>query len=424
MKFRELTQSEFSSFASKHNQSNFYQTVAWGKLKEINNWQYYFVGVTDDKDNIIGASLLLSKKIISKYKMFYAPRGFLIDYSDYDLVSFFTSEIKKYLRSKKGIFIKIDPHVIYKERDKNGAIIEGGIDNTPIYKSLLKLGYQHYGFTNYFDETLQMRWLFRLPLNKDLEKIVNDYSKSTKKNIEIANRKGVEVKVGTINDVKQMYAMLEQTANRRHFKNRDVTYYEHFYRFFAGDMVIYLATINPELYFKNTSVFLEREEKNNQEIVGKMNKEKVGRKLLNNKKVSDDLIEKYKQELIESQEMKGKVLIGCLIAIKSGNEYISLLSGTDTNYKQYNPKYALYDAYIRDAKKHNFEYANFYGISGDFDENGTDYGIYEFKKGFQGEIVELIGEFDLIINKLYYCAYTVLFKLYSQYKKLRIKLKI
>ena len=49
--------------------------------------------------------------------MFYAPRGFLIDYHDLELLTTFTREIKKWAKEKKGIFIKIDPYVMYKEHD-------------------------------------------------------------------------------------------------------------------------------------------------------------------------------------------------------------------------------------------------------------------------------------------------------------------
>ena len=46
------------------------------------------------------------------------------------------------------------------------------------------------------------------------------------------------------------------------------------------------------------------------------------------------------------------------------------------------------------------------------------YGIYEFKKGFGGRVVELIGEFDLIISKPKYNLYNFMLKIYN---KLKIK---
>ena len=56
----------------------------------------------------------------------------------------------------------------------------------------------------------------------------------------------------------------------------------------------------------------------------------------------------------------------------------------------------------KEAYKEGFEYCNFYGITGDFNPNGKYYGIYEFKKGFGGNVIEYIGQFDLKTSNFYY----------------------
>mgnify|MGYP000181730289 FL=1 len=45
---------------------------------------------------------------------------------------------------------------------------------------------------------------------------------------------------------------------------------------------------------------------------------------------------------------------------------------------------------------------NFYGITGNFDKNDKDYGIYEFKTGFNGYVEELIGEYVYPTSFVYY----------------------
>jgi len=51
---------------------------------------------------------------------------------------------------------------------------------------------------------------------------------------------------------------------------------------------------------------------------------------------------------------------------------------------------------------------NFYGISGDFRKEAEDYGVYEFKRGFNGTVEELVGDFILPIRKGMYSLYTKL----------------
>ena len=90
MKFVSLEEKEFDSFARHHPQASFYQASTWGHLKEENGWQMHLLGVKDGK-KIIAATLLLGKKTPIGYRMFYAPRGLLVDYDNYDVLSFFTA---------------------------------------------------------------------------------------------------------------------------------------------------------------------------------------------------------------------------------------------------------------------------------------------------------------------------------------------
>ena len=42
---------------------------------------------------------------------------------------------------------------------------------------------------------------------------------------------------------------------------------------------------------------------------------------------------------------------------------------------------------------------DFRGVSGDLSEDNPLYGLYRFKKGFNGDFCEFIGELDLILNR-------------------------
>ena len=81
MEFRELTCEEFKKIEKKQKKYNFYQTVSWANVKKTTGWESYYVGVFDGKKNL-GIALLLAKKILNK-KMFYIPRGPLLDYDNF-----------------------------------------------------------------------------------------------------------------------------------------------------------------------------------------------------------------------------------------------------------------------------------------------------------------------------------------------------
>ena len=49
---------------------------------------------------LIASALLLEKRLPLGYTYFYSPRGFVIDFYDSKLLSYFTEEIKKYIKKK------------------------------------------------------------------------------------------------------------------------------------------------------------------------------------------------------------------------------------------------------------------------------------------------------------------------------------
>ena len=63
---------------------------------------------------------------------------------------------------------------------------------------------------------------------------------------------------------------------------------------------------------------------------------------------------------------------------------------------------------IKYGIENGYKIYNFYGISGNFDPNDDRYGIYAFKKGFNGTVVELIGEYDIPVNRIYYFLYKII----------------
>ena len=80
---------------------------------------------------------------------------------------------------------------------------------------------------------------------------------------------------------------------------------------------------------------------------------------------------------------------------------MTLSSGVLMEYRQFTPKYLMYEHHIKEAYKEGFKYCNFYGITGDFNPENEYYGIYEFKKGFKPDVTEYIGQFELKISPFY-----------------------
>ena len=404
MKFCILTEDEFRNFSKSCPYESFMQTVELAHLKEELGSKIHYVGVKVD-DNIIASSLMLEDTTILGKKMFYEPRVLLVDYHNKELLTFFTKNLKKYIKKQGGFILTIDPNVIYRVRTSDGEIDKNNPSDNESIQNLKDLGYKHYGFNIYLDSR-QARWCYRFTLDQDYESKKVKFYKSNIKNIDFCIKKGLMVREGTIDDLKVMAEIFEVTSKRRDFFSRSLDYYQKMYKHMKDLMTIYIAYLDPNIYYSHTLSLLEEAKKNYKIVLDKMEKDMVGSRLLSQKENALKQIEKYEKELEKATKFKeenpnGKDL-GCLLSLRSGNEYLTLSSGVLAEYKQFTPKYLMYEHHIKEAYKEGFEYCNFYGITGDFNPNGKYYGIYEFKKGFGGNVIEYIGQFDLKTSNFYY----------------------
>ena len=423
MEIVELSVKDFEKYAYKHDQFSFHQTKEWAELKSNNGWKSLYIGYKDDK-KILGASLILRKKTPLKKEIWYAPRGFLIDYKNKKLLTEFTKDLKEYAKKNKVLFIKIDPYIIYKERDTNGDLVEGGLDNSSIVVNLKSLGFKHYGFNTDTDKELQPRWIYVLDINKkEKEEIYKDFSNDTKRYINRCISSGLITEEINIDKIDEFKKIMEHTSSRRGFIDRPTSYYKEMFEV-LGD---HIKIIN---CYMDTTICMEKLEK---DIKGLQEEKKEIEKKLednpNSKKsktairvIEDklkDINNKY-NNIKELEKTEGKkVLMASSMFIIYPNEVIYLYSGSFDKFMKYNPQYLIQSRIIDYTIENKIDRYNFYGIDGNFDRNDKMYGVYEFKKGFGGHVCELVGEFDLIIDNFGYILYKILFGTYRGIKRLK-----
>ena len=99
-----------------------------------------------------------------------------------------------------------------------------------------------------------------------------------------------------------------------------------------------------------------------------------------------------KKKLEEADQMiqeDGQVLdLASGIFFTYGKEVLCLMSGVYEKYMRFAAPYAMHWKMMNYCIEHGMERYNLYGTSGIFDEGAPDYGVYLFKKGFQGEVVD------------------------------------
>lgn len=377
MIFREIDEKEFESVCDDFANSSYYQTVKWGKVKEFTGWTSHYVGIKSD-DKYLGVSLLLSKNIIGNYKIFYAPRGFLTNYDDYFLLRFFTDNLMDYLKKNKGIFLKIDPFISYSIRDKNGNKI--GFDNGKAFSNLLNLGYIHKGFTEDYTKEIQYRWTYVLDVKDSMDVISSNMDKRCRRCLRKGEGYPLVVKDVDDNNIYDFKMIMEHTSKRHKNFDRSLNYYLKLKQEFKENIYMKIIYLDRKKYLLNFPL--------------------------------DKLYERVKMDKRDFIPLSS----GVFIRDKFCMHYV--YGGTYSYYMPFMAQYKMQMDMIMLSKKLGIEVYDFGGISGNFNSNSLNYGIYEFKRGFGGFIIEYIGEFDLVVNKKFYYLYNLMYKIYKEVKKL------
>ena len=392
MKFQELTEKEYHDFWENHPLKTFLSSIEISKLREKSGWLTYYVGVKENNKLIAATMLLAHKRHFNKYE-FYSPRGYLLDFNNEELVSFFTRELKKYIKEKKGYIFRVDPYVIYKERDIDGNIVEDGKDNSKIVSNLQKLGF----IKSKTKE--QVGWMFSLDIeNNTEEELLKEMRQNTRNTIKKAEKIGIDVEEVDYDNLNIFYKILKDTGERRDFHVRDISYYQEMYKLFSpkNEVKFFVTKLDLKKYIER----INNEKKEKEERLEKLEDNRFNEGKIKSLKEDINTFErriKEAEDIIEN-EKKDTIYLSGSMFILIQPEIVYLSSGNYEEYMKFNSQYLIQWKLIKYGLENGFKKHNFYGIPENINEHPKDYGIYEFKKGFNGYVEELIGEYELPIT--------------------------
>ena len=210
MKMIELNKEKFEEFAIKNNYYNYCQTENYAEVMAKTGFEYSFVGYTTNDLEILAAGMFLIKKIGSYYYA-YSPKGFIIDYSDYDLLRRFSNNLIKYFKRKNIVFLKINPEIPISEIDIN-SFEKINQKNQDILESFRKLGYKRRKETEPL-QLLQPKLTALINL-KDYD--INKLDKRVRNKINSTNIKGLELEICDESKIEILYEFIK---NMKDIKN-------------------------------------------------------------------------------------------------------------------------------------------------------------------------------------------------------------
>jgi peptidoglycan pentaglycine glycine transferase (the first glycine) len=214
-------------------------------------------------------------------------------------------------------------------------------------------------------EGIQPKFVFRLDLEPDLATLFKNFQAKTRYNIRLAIKKGVEIKEDCgEGELAQFYELLKETTERDKFLVRSYAYFEEMWRLLApaGYLKLFIA------YYQG-------------------------------------------------------VPIAGTLAFLFGDKAWYIYGASSNAHRNVMPNYLLQWTMIKWAKENNCKMYDFRGVPGDLAEDNPLYGLYRFKKGFNGTYTEFVGEYDLVFSPFYYRLWTTLEPFYQKNIRRIIALK-
>ncbi len=207
-------------------------------------------------------------------------------------------------------------------------------------------------------EGVQPKYVFRLDISPDEETLLSQMHQKTRYNIRLAQKKGVSIKKGSKADLPAFYEVLKETTERDRFLVRAYSYFEDLY---------------------------------------------------------DTLVPAGMGELFVA-EYEGEIIAGT-IAFVMGEKAWYIYGASSNAHRNVMPNYLIQWEMIKWAKSLGCTLYDFRGVPGHLTEENPLYGLYKFKKGFNGEYTEFVGEWDLVYRPVIYFLWNKLEPLYSDVVK-------
>ena len=407
MKIVKLNSAQFDKYASSHRYRNYYQTSMYGNVMSKFGYRSQYLGIVNDQNKLIGATLIIYKEVFMKNKMSYAPRGILFNYENAENIKELAVKLKKILGKQGFMLLRIDPYIPLSIRDYEGNMMNFNNKGNTITENLKSAGFTYKGKTLFF-ETEKPRWEALVILQRDLREIFAKLDKRTRNKVRKATNSGVEVIKDENNSVNKLYEFVGKKDKK------PLSFYKEMCTKFEENIDIYYAILNTETFIINSRRNYEKEVEYNDSLAERVQDmsldEKERENYLNKKMESDKLITTYKKNLLTATDLLKNnpdgLKIGGAMIIKYDNAAYIFTEGIDDEYGYLNANYLLKWQLITDYNNQGYKYLNLNAIVGEFEKKNEYSGLNEAKLGFNATITEYLGEFDIVLNNFSYNLYT------------------
>jgi len=348
------TASEWDACIAQLPGSHLLQTWEWAQVKAKYGWEpAAYTWESKTAMTVPAAAMILTKKIrvggfAARLNLLYCPRGPLMDWSNEHTRTQVLDDLEAFAKKHSAIFLKFDPDVAL------GTGLPGAKDFSPqgtgqaVASELVRRAWKYSSGQVQFKNTLLVDLT---PPEADL---LARMKQKTRYNIRLAEKKGVTVRSGTLEDLRSLYRMYAGTSIRDGFTIREEEYY---------------LTVWETFMFPAPSG--------------------------GPRPACEPLI----------AEVEGSPVAAIFVFYFAGRAYY-LYGMSGAEHREKMPNYLLQWEAIRRAKARGCHVYDLWGAPDEFDENDRLWGVFRFKEGLGGYAVSTLGAWDYVPNQFWYRMYS------------------
>jgi peptidoglycan pentaglycine glycine transferase (the first glycine) len=365
-----MTSSPWNSLISNLPNPHFLQTYEWGQVKAKYGWTplYAVWGANGEfkveADSaalssflfpVVAAALILKKSIIrrgfaARLSILYAPKGPLMDWGNESLRRRVLDDLQSFAKKQGAIFLKLDPDVALGTGIPNSegdSVDDGG---QAVMSELKRRGW---GFSA---DQIQFRNSVLIDLRPTEDEMLARMKQKTRYNVRLAEKKGVELRVGKLEDLGMLYKMYAETSVRDGFVIRDEGYYQTVWKTF-------MANIQSPITDYQLPIAIP--------LIAEVDHEPVA---------------------------------AIFVFMFAGRAYYVYGMSREA-HREKMPTYLLQWEAMKRAKAAGCTVYDLWGAPEVFDESDSMWGVYRFKEGMGGQVVRTLGAWDYAPNPLWYKLY-------------------
>ncbi|MGV1007360.1 MAG: lipid II:glycine glycyltransferase FemX [Dermatophilaceae bacterium] len=366
---RTISADEHLAFVRSRDELSFLQTPAWGRVKT--DWGAESLGwyAGDAPQTLLGAGLVLYRRLPRlKRCLAYLPEGPACDWSDPALVEQQLLALRAHVRAKGAFALRIGPPVVvnrWSAPTVKAAVADPSVrsltqvppdtvepNGTALVETLRRLGLRHRGVEGGFASG-QPQFVFQLPLAGRTEAdLLAGLNQLWRRNIRKADKAGVEVTRGGLEELADFHRIYAETATRDHFLPRPLAYFRR--------MLTEMLAEDP------------------------------------------DRVRLY---LAHHGDDDARDLVAASIWVRVGRHTWYSYGASTSAKREVQGSTAVQWQMMRDALACDADVYDLRGITDTLAEDDEHLGLIRFKVGTGGEAVEYVGEWDLPLNRVLYAAF-------------------